>query len=153
MARRFTAIKIHGEKVTLKWMTTHGPNNQIQKHEINNGAEAAPAMVDAMASLRPFATETAAEFTKGQRTQTTVKGITIAYDDDGRRKVTFQVSRKVKAGAMNSNTPAMLEKTDHEQKGTKLIDDDTMKNIETLIEQANKYVEGERAQTSLTEEL
>jgi hypothetical protein len=146
---RIRSVKLLTDRVTLAWETPVGEHGEVVESAIKNGEGVTPELANAVAALKDDVCEIL-EFPKGYRDTFTMKGLSVSYGADGGRGVTFTGSKKLKSGrATTINTPEIKERQDHEEKGTGFMTDELAGRVGEVIQHAEAYANGARAQTTL----
>jgi len=146
---RIRNVKLLKDRVSLAWETTVGEHGEVVESAIKNGEDPTPELANAVAALKDDACEIL-ELPKTYRDTITMKGLSVTYSADGAMGVTFVASKKLKSGkATTLNTPEMPERTDHSEKGAAFLSDDLLAKVGEVLQAAEAYANGARAQTTL----
>jgi len=146
---RIKTVKVLKDRVTLAWEMPVGEGGEVVESAIKNGENPTPELCNALAALKEDVCEIL-EFQKAYRDTFTMKGMSVSYDADGGLGVTFIGSKRLKSGkATTINTPEMKQRQDHEEKGAGFMTDDLMEKVGEVIQHAEAYANGARAQTAL----
>lgn len=143
---RVTEVKLLNDGVNISWQTSD-KDGGTTKHSRKNGKEAAPSFHRAVEALKEDV-QSLMETTKSWMETVVVKGLKANYDEDGTIEATLSFTKKFKSGrAKGYSTPAVRQRTDSGQAGKSFMSDDLEAKIQTVIDEAEKYVEGLREQT------
>lgn len=146
---KIRSVKVLKDRVSLAWETPVGEHGEVVESAIKNGEDPTPELANAVAALKDDVCEVL-EFPKSYRDTFTMKGLSVSYDADGGMGVTFTGSKTLKSGrATTINTPEMKERQDHEEKGSAFMADDLLAKVGEVLQHAEAYANGARAQTAL----
>lgn len=142
---KVTNVKLLNDGASVDWQTQdHGTTVY---HGIKKGSEASPAFQGSVSDLREDV-QALMEYPDSYMETVTVKGLSVSYDDDGTMEASLSFIKRFKCGrAVGYSTKRVRQRTDHKENGTGFMTEELEAKVQTVIKEAERYVEGERAQT------
>jgi hypothetical protein len=150
---QFTKIVANQKHVALHWSSRKKSADDVEEitsHELQCQAKPRPSFDTALQAFKPFLLKilgAPASWSEG----TTVTGISLNKEEDGRRGVVITASRKCPHGAapIAINTPHLREPIDDKDAGSSFFLEGMADAIDVMYQEAQKYLEGDRQQGEL----
>lgn len=151
---QFTKISSNQKAIAIDWLTKRRTASEVEEHQSHHlgcPEKPRPAFEKALQAFLPYLITilgAPAEW-KGN---TRITGVSINKEEDGRRGVVLTASRKCPHGPspVAINAPHLREPmTDAEQAGTNFFLPGMADAIDTLCEEAQAYLDGDRSQGEL----
>jgi len=149
-----TKVKYKNGSVYYEYQTDR-PTGEKDEHKVKCHDAPRPSFEDAWNDLR-HAICTEAELPEDMAGYITPTGISISYYDDGRWGAVLSGTRSLE----HSNAPLCIntphkpaEPSEFNPEDTMIMDSNTVGAIETMIQETEAYIRGERAQGALKLEV
>lgn len=152
--RNFTKIKNTGKSVAIEWSTkrtTASKAEEHQSHQLECPERPRPAFDTALQTFLPFLLRILGAPVEWSD-NTKVTGVSLNKEEDGRRGLVLTATRKCPFGAapIALNTPHLRESQDAtKEKGALFWLPGMDEAVDQMIHEAEKYLEGDRAQGEL----
>lgn len=144
----FHKIGFKGGSVVLRWQTSARGGLEQVKHELESRDVPAPGFHHALQGLGAFI-QTALEI---DPEGLTIQSVSINHEEDGRRGFVV-TALKAFPGFFNApliiNTPHVREPASDDDVGPGFAPDDLVVAVDRLEREANRYLNGERAQRDM----
>lgn len=151
--KRFTKIR-HGKTVAIEWTsekTTAGGAKEHVDHQLECPEGPRPSFKSALQGFAAFFLAIIGA-PKEWEDKTVITGVSINYEDDGRRGIILTASRKCPYGAapVAMNTPLLKESMDPAKETGPTYWLPKMEELVAVLEQeAEAYLNGDRAQVEM----
>lgn len=144
---QFTKVVANGKHVALHW------KNEDASQQLTCPAKPRPSFDAALQAFKPFLLRifgAPASWDGG----TTITGISVNREEDGRRGLVVTARRKCPHGSAPTtlNTPHLREPIEDKDTGTGFFLEGMADAIDTMCEEAEKYLNGDRTQGELFDE-
>ena len=150
---QITRVKVKGNKVHIEWNIKRDTGD-TDEYTLECIDAPAPSFKEAWDALRQVVVEEA-ELPGDMVSAITPIGLSVSYYDDGRWGAVVSGTRQL----MHSNAPMVIntphkpaESSEHNPQDDNILIEESVVAIELVLEEAEKYVNGERAQQGLFEE-
>lgn len=146
--RRVRKIKVDTTRITIDWEIDNGDGRAPDEYHLKCADMARPEFYKALAAIRQDVIELL-ELPPAWLDDIKVKGATFSYTEKGTKGVVITATRdlKISAAPMNLNTPHVPYDSQNPDKF--VIPYFTEERLNKLEEEAERYIDGDRAQGSL----
>lgn len=153
---QFTKITVNQKHVALEWISrkrTASEAEEIHNHQLECPEKPRPEFDQALQAFLPFLLEIIGA-PKSWTENTKVTGVSLKKEEDGRRGIVITATRKCPYGSapIALNTPYLREAMEDTETGTQYFRPGMADAIDTICEEAQTYLDGERAQGELFED-
>lgn len=147
--RNFTKIKWDGKQIYLAWQTKAG--NDTVESTLSSKDEPHETFHAALQAFAPGMLELL-QLPQAYGRELHVRGVSINYESDGRMGLVITALKMLNTTApLVLNTPHQKEEGDLDEAGT-FISRATRQRLDELVAEAERYIDGHRAQGDLFEE-
>lgn len=153
---QFTKIVVNKDHVALHWISrkrTASEVDEVHNHQLECPEKPRPQFDKALQAFLPFLLEIIGA-PKTWTEKTTVTGVSLKKEEDGRRGIVITATRRCPYGSapIALNTPYLREAIDEAtETGTNFFLPGMGAAIDTICDEAQTYLDGERAQGELFE--
>lgn len=147
--RRVTRFTKIGQKVRLEYQVTRPGGGDADEFVINCSDKPLPAFMDALQALVADVLAIC-EFPQREASKVTMRGVSLAYNDDGMGAVLTALRALTTADApLIINSPYLPEKPRESDPSGYRLPATAVRRLRALVEEAERYLCGDRAQGSL----
>lgn len=154
--RRVRKIKVDktGKKITIDWEVQVGNTVNYDEYHMKCSDRARPEFYEALKDLAQDVIKLL-EYPVTWINDITVRGVSFSYSDDGVKGAVITASRELHYSVTpeNCNTPhkpyEMYSADAEDTDGTIVMPEDTQKRLDWLDDEANRYIDGDKAQQRL----
>ncbi|OFW44760.1 MAG: hypothetical protein A3J29_07950 [Acidobacteria bacterium RIFCSPLOWO2_12_FULL_67_14b] len=148
---RFTKIAFNGQKVRLEYHVTRPGGGDPDEFVVNCSDKPLPSFMEALAALVADVLAIC-EFPRSEASKFTVRGVALSYTDGVMGAVLTALRALSTADApLIINSPYLSEQPRESDPGGYRLPATTVRGLLTLIDEAERYLRGDRAQGSLFE--
>ncbi len=148
--KKLTKIQIKKSHVHIEFKEKEGEENYVTEFDCD--APANPEFPKALADLGKALCDTM-EFTEEQKNACTATSVALSYSADENNRMGIMVAMSMTlanfSGPLHFNTPLIKEKTEEGKGGGRVMSDSLRKLVGCVIDEAHKYMNGNRAQKKL----
>lgn len=147
---KLTKIQIKKSHVHIEFKEKEGEENYVTEFDCD--APANPEFPKALADLGKAMCDTM-QFTEEQKNACTATSVALSYSADEHNRMGVMVAMSMTlenfSGPLHFNTPLIKEKTEEGKGGGRVMSDSLRALVGVVIDEANKYMKGNRAQKKL----